>query len=51
MLRKITKKFDIIDKNDVIVIDKSLLRIPYWEHKNIEQIICNHLQRLSEKGA
>lgn len=29
----------------------NLLRIPYWEHKNIEQIICNHLQRLSEKGA
>lgn len=28
----------------------SLLRIPYWESKNIETIISNHLQRLSEKG-
>lgn len=28
----------------------NLLRIPYWESKNIEIIICNHLQRLSEKG-
>lgn len=27
-----------------------LLRIPYWENKNIETIISNHLQRLSEKG-
>lgn len=28
----------------------NLLRIPYWETKNIETIISNHLQRLSEKG-
>ena len=28
----------------------NLLRIPYWEDKNIEEIISNHLQRLSEKG-
>lgn len=28
----------------------NLLRIPYWETKNIETIINNHLQRLSEKG-
>lgn len=28
----------------------NLLRIPYWESKNIETIISNHLQRLSEKG-
>lgn len=28
----------------------NLLRIPYWEKKNIETIINNHLQRLSEKG-
>ena len=28
----------------------NLLRIPYWETKNIEKIINNHLQRLSEKG-
>lgn len=28
----------------------NLLRIPYWESKNIETIINNHLQRLSEKG-
>lgn len=27
----------------------NLLRIPYWENNNIEQIIYNHLQRLSEK--
>lgn len=28
----------------------NLLRIPYWESKNIETIINNHLQRLSTKG-
>lgn len=28
----------------------NLLRIPYWETKNIEKIISNHLQRLNEKG-
>ena len=28
----------------------NLLRIPYWESKNIETIIINHLQRLNEKG-
>ena len=28
----------------------NLLRIPYWEKDNIETIINNHLQRLSEKG-
>lgn len=28
----------------------NLLRIPYWETKNIETIINNHLQRLSEEG-
>lgn len=28
----------------------NLLRIPYWETKNIETIISNHLQRLNEKG-
>lgn len=28
----------------------NLLRIPYWEKDNIETIISNHLQRLSEKG-
>ena len=27
----------------------NLLRIPYWEKDNIETIINNHLQRLSEK--
>lgn len=26
-----------------------LLRIPYWEKENIEEIINNHLQRLSER--
>lgn len=29
----------------------NLLRIPYWESKNIKTIINNHLQRLSEKGS
>lgn len=28
----------------------NLLRIPYWEKENIEEIISNHLQRLNEKG-
>lgn len=28
----------------------NLLRIPYWEKDNVETIINNHLQRLSEKG-
>lgn len=28
----------------------NLLRIPYWETKNIETIINNYLQRLNEKG-
>lgn len=28
----------------------NLLRIPYWESKNIKTIISNHLQRLSEKA-
>lgn len=28
----------------------NLLRIPYWETKNIVTIISNHLQRLNEKG-
>lgn len=27
----------------------NLLRIPYWESENIETIISNHLQRLSER--
>jgi len=29
----------------------NLLRIPYWESKNIDTIIKNHLQRLNDKGA
>lgn len=28
----------------------NLLRIPYWESKNIETIVNNHLQRLSERA-
>ena len=28
----------------------NLLRIPYFESKNIDKIISNHLQRLNEKG-
>lgn len=29
----------------------NLLRIPYYEKENLEEIIINHLQRLSEKGS
>lgn len=29
----------------------NLLRIPYWESKNIKTIINNYLQRLNEKGS
>lgn len=29
----------------------NLLRIPYWEKQNIETIIYNHLQRLSERAS
>lgn len=29
----------------------NLLRIPYWEQQNIDKIIINRLQRLSEKGS
>lgn len=28
----------------------NLLRIPYWDKQNIEEIIYNYLQRLNEKG-
>jgi very-short-patch-repair endonuclease len=38
-------KTQYCDENNI-----NLLRIPYWENKNIETIINNCLQRLSEKG-
>jgi hypothetical protein len=45
-----TKKYDQL-KNDYCKINNiNLLRIPYWEKENIETIIIEHLQRLSEKG-
>ena len=31
--------------------DTNLLRIPYYEAKNIDSIIINHLQRLSVDGS
>lgn len=41
---------DKIKNNYCIENNINLLRIPYWEKENIETIINNHLQRLSEKG-
>lgn len=38
-------KNEYCDQNNI-----NLLRIPYWEKQNIEEIIYSHLQRLSEKG-
>ena len=37
-------KNEYCDQNNI-----NLLRIPYWEKSNIEEIIYNYLQRLSEK--
>lgn len=51
---ELQKRFNEIKKHDQIktqyCIDNhiNLLRIPYWEKKNIETIIYNHLQRLNE---
>lgn len=49
------KNFDKCVANDAIKNQYctenniNLLRIPYWESKNIETIICNHLQRLNTR--
>lgn len=48
-LRK-TQKRDEIKNQYCKENNINLLRIPYWETKNIETIINNYLQRLSEKG-
>ena len=50
------QKFNEAQKRDKIKNDYcksnniNLLRIPYWESKNIETIINNHLQRLNDVG-
>lgn len=43
------QKFDRIKDNYCYRNNINLLRIPYWEKRNIEEIIDNHLQRLSER--
>ncbi len=45
-----TQKRDSIKNEYCKTNNINLLRIPYWESKNIETIISNHLQRLNEKG-
>lgn len=45
-----TQKHDKIKNQYCEDNNINLLRIPYWEKQNIETIINNHLQRLSEKG-
>ena len=47
---KIIQEHDEIKNNYCKENNINLLRIPYWETKNIETIINNCLQRLSEKG-
>ena len=47
---ELTKKRDEIKNIYCKENNINLLRIPYWEKENIETIIINHLQRLSEKG-
>lgn len=47
---RITQEHDKIKNNYCEEHNINLLRIPYWEKDNIETIIDNHLQRLSEKG-
>lgn len=45
-----TKKHDVIKNKYCEDNNINLLRIPYWEKKNIDTIIGNCLQRLNEKG-
>lgn len=47
---ELTQKRDQIKNKYCKDNDIHLLRIPYWEKNNIETIINNYLQRLSEKG-
>ena len=46
IIRRDTIKNDYCKNNHI-----NLLRIPYYEQNNIENIIINHLQRLSDKGS
>ena len=46
-----TKRRDKIKNTYCKENNINLLRIPYWESKNIKTIISNHLQRLNEKGS
>lgn len=53
---KAQRKFEVVQKYDQLKNEYckqnniNLLRIPYWDKQNIEKIICDYLQRLSEKG-
>lgn len=47
---EITQEHDRIKNSYCEKNNIDLLRIPYWESKNIETIINDHLQRLNEKG-
>ena len=47
---KKVQEHDAIKNNYCKANNINLLRIPYWESKNIETIINNCLQRLNEKG-
>lgn len=55
-LEESCKHFEAIQEHDKIKNEYckehniNLLRIPYWEKQNIENIIYNHLQRLNERG-
>lgn len=47
---EITKQYDQLKNNYCKENNINLLRIPYWEKKNIKEIIYNRLQRLSREG-
>lgn len=55
-LNKVNNKFELIQEYDQLKNNYceqnniNLLRIPYWEKQNIENIIYNYLQRLSGRG-
>lgn len=48
---KKTQEYDKIKEKYCTDNNINLLRIPYWEKQNIETIIYNHLQRLSERAS
>ena len=41
------QKYDLIKTEYCISNNINLLRIPYWEKENIDEIVKNHLQRLN----